>query len=61
MAKTLVCAVCGKRVNRDNGFFRSFPTPVALHHGCKEPPRPQPEPKTWAEAELERQEERGIR
>lgn len=33
----LTCAHCGKRVLRANGFFRSFPVPLALHHECMRP------------------------
>lgn len=32
--KAALCAHCGKRVLRANGFFRSWPEPIALHHDC---------------------------
>ena len=31
------CAHCGERVKRTNGFFRSWPVAVALHHDCVAP------------------------
>jgi hypothetical protein len=31
------CALCGEKVYAANGFFRSWPDPIALHHECVKP------------------------
>jgi hypothetical protein len=34
MTKARLCAFCGERVLAVNGFFRSYPDSIALHHKC---------------------------
>lgn len=35
--RDLKCAHCGNKVPAQNGFFRTWPDPIALHHECVNP------------------------
>lgn len=37
MGKMKRCEFCGERVLANNGFFQSWPVPLALHHECLKP------------------------